>query len=566
MTIRWVAPCVVLVALAVSPARSDAAASLEVAVAALDATPLDTLHARLDETLAIAGGLELGSEVSVALGERLADRARQLGRPMQALELYERAFAAHRASGAAGDAGAARSALAMGEILEQREDDAGAERWMREAVGVGEREAQGELAAVRRSAMERLARLLARTGDPAGEAVALFERSIEGTDETSRKLRLALFLRDRGDHERAAAELTARLALTAPTRPWFEASADLLMLAQELAESGQIEPAERRFAEALEAAEARYGKRHPSLVPILVEMGRFDLERGRTPEAEGRLLRALEVARTAWGDCPVCNQDLLSLLEQAGRRAEALGFCTGGADLVGTHAPDALRERLAALDREADGHVKKKELAEAHAIARKTLALREEAYGPESLEVLPSLSHLVRIANQISRPADEQALIERQLAILQGHLTADDPRLGGLVNRLAQLAQLAKDTVSETRYLAWEQGLRETAGQNLRDAGILVRLSALSRPTDARRAGDLVLDASERWRTMAGEASTEYARLRIDLADIYRELGMTAQAEAALSELADIHRRRATPLPEIERDIEQARTRLRPRR
>jgi tetratricopeptide (TPR) repeat protein len=544
-----------LVALAASPARADSAAGLEPAIEALDATPLEAVHARLDETIAVAAELEIGSQVSVALVERLGDRARQLGRPARAIELYERVFAAHRASGAAGGAGAARSALAIGEILEQRGDDAGAQAWLREAVGLGER-----------TAMERLARLLARTEDPEGEALALFERSLEGGDEPSRTLKLALFHRDRGDHERAAAELTARLALVSPTRPWFEASSDLLMLAKELAAAGQVEPAERRFGEALAAAEARHGKRHPSLVPVLVELGRFELERGRTAEAEGRLLRALELARTAWGDCPICNQDLLSLLEQAGRRAEALGFCTGEDDIPGSSAvatpeQDALRERLAGLDRQVDEHVARRELAEAHAIARETLALREEAYGPESLEVLPSLSHLVRIASAIARPADEQALIERQLAILQGYLATDDPRLGGLVSRLAQLAQVAKDSERETRYLAWEQRLRERAGQNLRDAGILVRLSALHRATDLRRAGDLVLDASERWRTMASEASTEYARLRIDLAGIYRELGMSAEAEATLAELAEIHRARPTQLPEIEREIEKARSR-----
>jgi CHAT domain-containing protein/tetratricopeptide (TPR) repeat protein len=77
--------------------------------------------------------------------------------------------------------------------------------------------------------------------------------------------------------------------------------------------------------------------------------------------------------------------------------------------------------------------------ADAEPLARRALAIDEKVLGAEDLETADSLDYLASILNEEARYAEAEPMLRRALAIRQRLLPADHPRVGESLNDLGQL-------------------------------------------------------------------------------------------------------------------------------
>jgi tetratricopeptide (TPR) repeat protein len=500
-------------------------------VAALQGRPVtETVNGELRELLALAASVEAEGPDTVQLLSELGRRAK-VPYPAEAATLLARSVEACGTGGAADWERAQQDAISLASIALGLKDLAAEEQWLRRAIEIG----RLHLGGPQRHALDRLARLLERVRPGTDEAVELLRESVAGQPERVVHSTMGSFFRTRGDHERALEHLHALLLLdeqegVSPR----DLTETLARVAEAEAAAGRPELAEPLFLRALSAVEGRLGGRHPALIETLERVGAFYAGQERWGEAEQVLSRAFEIAQRARGECPACSAKLLEVLTrvyEAQRRP--IDFCTQeDAEVQAAPPAPPVPDAIATIDEEVAGLLGRREHALARERALEGLALREATYGHFAIELLPSLRQLWRVENNLGPRAAEQAVLERELEILEALAPSDRERI---VEILYRLSHLVPPGDLEREYLEREVEVREELGQVLRAAHLLERLARDAEDRkDWRAVVEYVSRAVGAWESMAGPESPEYVALRNRLVQAYRALGMEADPDAGL--------------------------------
>jgi len=514
----------------------------------------------LSQALERAEALDEGTTDSIPALEDLGRRSAELGRPLDAVESYEHALALRHGARLDATAEAATTMERLAAILQPLERYDRAETLLRQALELRETLLGPEHAKVQ-ALLSRLSTLIQRSRPADDEAGALLLRRLELNDSYPLRRQVAQYYSTRGDHERALEQLHEALALAEnhPRNAIYWRAPAAANLAREYAASGNIDLAEAYLVRALETSVAQYGSRHPYLAWALRNLGEFYVEQERFVEAALHLERALEYKQLAYGNCGACNRDLNDLLRQV---RDALGLeddsCseTVAGTTGGSAEEDSLEARLATLDERTGALIERRELALARETAMLSLELREQARGAFSIESATSLKLLARVARELKRTEEEEAVLERYLATLEQHLSPESSAIAGAVHLLGRLAERADNHSLALEYFTREVRAREAAGQNLALARALKEMGEISREAgDPRRAGESFMRAADVWELMAGRHAADYVRNRVALSESYRALELTGEAESTLSELLSLEERRDPARPDLLREL-----------
>ncbi|MDX1647384.1 MAG: serine/threonine-protein kinase [Longimicrobiales bacterium] len=179
-------------------------------------------------------------------------------------------------------------------------------------------------------------------------------------------------------------------------------------------------------------------------------------------------------------------------------------------------------------------------LDSARAVFARSLALREETFGPSSLESSRGLSELGGLMIRTDELDEARALLERALAIRTDALPARHPDIAVDLGQLAQLAHRAgrlerSDSLFRAALAILDDPLepRESLRATVRsDHGLL--LLALDRPEEAEAS---LREALRIRRTLFGERHPEVAVVKGHLARVHEHVGRYEEAEALYREL-----------------------------
>jgi serine/threonine-protein kinase len=201
---------------------------------------------------------------------------------------------------------------------------------------------------------------------------------------------------------------------------------------------GMYERAGSMLELALEARNDLSGDEQLSLAVSLSSLADVYTNQGRYKEAEPLYLRTLEIherlldsddLRLARSRCNLANLYINSF-----RTAEAEALLRQShAEFhrqLGADHPDVMQS-LATL------RTTQEHFQEAEELTRRVLEIRENALGPEHLEVVPLLKQLSRIVAAQGNLSESEALNRRILTILESHLGLYHPELGLALQRLA---------------------------------------------------------------------------------------------------------------------------------
>ncbi len=196
---------------------------------------------------------------------------------------------------------------------------------------------------------------------------------------------------------------------------------------------------------------------------LVREQGRLEAERDRAEMARERVARQAARARQEALAASQVSTFLVDMFKstdprRAGKGADALtarevlrrGTRRLRDDL--TEQPEVRARLLATIG---DVYVSMGLFSEADPLLRESLALREEIFGPDSLEVAESLQQLGRLTAFASGPVEQlEPLFQRALAIREQRLDADDLRLAeslrslGVVYNMMSRYDQARDLLS----------------------------------------------------------------------------------------------------------------------
>jgi len=308
-----------------------------------------------------------------------------------------------------------------------------------------------------------------------GEAEALLRRAIEeapaagvvdqGTYACAlRRLGATLSLTARS----VEAETMLRRALEAAPGESAEAAECLADLAALRLSRGDGREAQRLAARALEISERRLGKQSAETVPMLNILADTALMEGDLDEAD-RLLR------------------------QAERR------------LARSEASDVLKSAVAG--RRGRLYLSLGQEAEAEPLLERSLALAEDAYGPDHAALAPTLVTLGDCYRRNRRVGDAGAAYERALALGESSLGLSDPALLPALAGLAEIEERTGDVLRAKALRARSSSIARTflPPQSIERAEHVAALAALhARHGEHAAAAELygealaVLDAAAR--------------------------------------------------------------------
>jgi tetratricopeptide (TPR) repeat protein len=489
--------------------------------------------------------------------EALARTSVEMGLPDDAAAAYERALALRHDLGQDDTDRAATTMERLAEILQPLERTERAEALLRQALELRETLHGPESPKVQ-ALLGRLSKLIQQARPDDEEAGELLLRRIELADSYALRRQVGQYFSETGDHEQARVHFHEALVLAErdPRNGIYWRGPAAANLAREYEASGEFGLAETYLVRALEASELQYGPRHPYLAWALRNLGEFYVEHERFVEAALHLERALEFKQLAYGQCDVCNRDVVSLLRQARSELGIEDDLCSTEESVEADAeppePESLEARQTEMDERTGGMIQRREFARARETALQSLGLREEAFGVDSLEAAESLDMLVRIARKSKRNEEQFALLERYLLALEQQLPADTDRIAAALHALGQVAQKDKEPAVALEQFQREIYLREAAGQNLALARTLNEMGRIHRELgDERQAGGCFMRAADAWERMAGPHAAEYVRNRLALSESYLALGLIDDTESALLELLRQEERRDVARPDL---------------
>jgi tetratricopeptide (TPR) repeat protein len=195
--------------------------------------------------------------------------------------------------------------------------------------------------------------------------------------------------------------------------------------------------------------------------------------------------------------------------------------------------------RLAELDAAVEQDMKSEHYVRARRTVEQSLSLREDTYGPASLETAPSLHHAIRVAGAQGRIADQLALRRQVLDIYELYLAPDDPRLAWAYGQLA-LGLYSTDRTSALDYYEREVQVREALGQNVAVAKRLRSMGKLHAELgNDREAAEHFERAADLWEMVAGRRDRNHVEDRTAQAHSLAAAGQVDDAEALLTELLE---------------------------
>jgi tetratricopeptide (TPR) repeat protein/CHAT domain-containing protein len=279
------------------------------------------------------------------------------------------------------------------------------------------------------------------------------------------------------------------------------------------------EEAESLHKRSLAIREKALGPDNPGVVEGLTNLARIYQNDRRFEEAEFLLRRGLAIVETArgWRDHP----DVLAVREELAALARNQGFNGQLARLMGSQA-------------------------EAETLLKRSLAIIEDALGPEHTDVATQLYDLAEFYRSEGRLADAAPLMERCLAIVEKRPGSGRPELDEVLGSLAMLY------MNQSRFDAAELLLKRNLviaakekGEGEAVAQRLSRLAALAqargRYAEAEQHYKLSLALIEK----APEPNDDaLAYLLIELAGLHQQQGRYTEAETLLKRsLAVIEKR-----------------------
>ncbi len=374
----------------------------------------------------ILAGLRDEPETRAALMETMANVYENLGLYEQALELARWTVQLRRDTLGNDDPKLAESLHTLASVLRETGDDAGAERYLREAVAIQRRHAgRGELA----RGLNNLATLLEAKGEVA-EPEKLYHEVLD--------MKRRIYGNDHVD-----------VATT------------LNNLAGLLQNEGKFAEAEPLFREALKIYRRHFGEVHPAVAKTLNNLGALREDRRDLADAERLYGQALALRRQLFGGGPEVAKSLNNL----GHVREARGDPRG--------AESFYRQAIAVYDQ-----TRLSRTSPGRAIYLRNLAAVLAAHGdPAQAEPLAreALAVFQAAAPASWRTADAESVLGGCLARL-GRYAAAEPLLLDGYTRLSRSSGEGRQHLREAAgrlvdlYTAWQRPDRAAAFRALRDA------------------------------------------------------------------------------------------------
>ena len=218
-------------------------------------------------------------------------------------------------------------------------------------------------------------------------------------------------------------------------------------LARLLWQTNRHGEAEPLMQEALEVAEAAFGKHHPTVANRLNNLALLLHETNRSDEAEPMLRQALEVAEVAFGKhhpaVAIRLNNLAALLHETNRNEDAEPMLWQALEVAevafGKHHPTVATclNNLALLLQDTNRN------EDAEPMLRKALEIDEAVFGKHHPNVANRLNNLALLLQDTSRNEDAEPMLRKALEIDEDAFGKHHPNVA---NRLNNLALLLQDT------------------------------------------------------------------------------------------------------------------------
>jgi tetratricopeptide (TPR) repeat protein len=547
------------------PASAEDAAQalqhhLDAARKARTASDWETANAQFTLALRQAELLEPGDSRIVRALEEAARAFRYQKDGAQAIALQERAVELQRAASKTPGNALAESLYRLGKLYNEFDNKEQAEVAFGEALEI--REAI-EPATSRVSMMRRdLSKTIQALRPDDDEAEALLLRDLDQGDTASRREQLGRYYAGTDDHDASVLSFREAIAIErGQPLPSARRLVNMLTsLASQLKELGRYDESEIAFLEAIELREDDMGPQHPYLAFSLRKLAGLHMEQDRWLDAEAALLRARDLNQAAWGqkhhECSCTTGDMLTEVRNAlglGQEAASSREHLNREVTEIGQAPKAVQisdvdKQIRAADEQARRLRKVGDIEAAKHAARKGLALREDAYGLNSLEAAAGLGRLGKLFKDQRRPDEAVALYERRLAILEQELDAENPKIARAMVTLGQLERDRKNREAAEHYILMSVNLRELIGQRIEAARNLETVGNLNltRQMPARAEANFSR-AIELWEDFAGDRAPEIMRNRARMAQAYLKLGRLGDAEAMLTQALETEQNKLYP-------------------
>lgn len=357
---------------------------------------------------------------------------REMGRPAQALPLYERGLAAQEALLGRDHQELVGTLVGLGKIYRAMARHADAQRVLDRALALRE----GRYGARHLGVTEPLA-ALAEVHQAAGryaEALRLRERDVE-----------------------------IREKLAGAQHPHLAAS--LNNLGGSYREMGRYALALPLYERSLAIHEKTYGAEHPKTATSLNNLAGLYLDMGEYAQArllyeKSRAIRERSLGRDH-ADVAASLHNLAGLHADIGEPAKAIALYRRSLEIQAA-APHSARlavthGSLATVLAETG------EYAAALALQEKALAIVEQAFGPEHPEVAPKLNNLAVLYHTLGQYAKALELTRRSLALNEKAFGAGHPRVATNLNNIASLHKAAGDHAKALPLYERSLALSETA-------------------------------------------------------------------------------------------------------
>ena len=471
----------------------------------------DAARSAFERTLQFAEGLPAENPRLIWTLEQLAAVQVTLGRPSEAIALYERALELRESGDMGRESSTAGTLSRLARVHGKLGDRERAELLYRRALevrGVAPDSQQAGLDLV----LYRSASLIesARPGDE--EATALIERYVEPQPSAYRHLQAADFYTDRKDLARAMEHYQLGLELAQGSDTDRRQQARLAFgLAAAYETLGRFDQAEVEYYQLLATQEDRLGADHPFLAETLIRLGAMYVRQEQWASAELHLVRALDLKQRAWGERDFSThvvRDQLCEVYMALDRVDPL--CFAGEAVAAEGLRSEPTDEVIRLDAQAAELTQRGEVARAVELARQSLELRRITHGADSLEVADGIEKLARLYQRQIRLALAAEMYAQRLALLEQLLPADDTRIPATLNQLARLAQRRGRYDEAEQLFLREMAIRESSGQLLRVTRILEILGQMNRSRQHdSEAAIYFTRAAELWEEMAGGRAPE---------------------------------------------------------
>ena len=219
---------------------------------------------------------------------------------------------------------------------------------------------------------------------------------------------------------------------------------------------GQLDPATRHYADALELAVEIYGANHPDVASIYMGQGSVALSRGDVEQAADQFAEAVEITQNVHGSkSPLVSGPLTNLAiaeRELGRYVEARQHLDQAIEIDSTHFGPTHLNVAFGLDALSGLLQVQGEFSQALEPGRRALEIFERELGAEHLNTTYSMANLARAELEAGEIDQACARYERALTTREKILGADNPILVSAIEGLARCALERDDPAQAVRH------------------------------------------------------------------------------------------------------------------